>query len=181
MRIDLDTNPAHNAIPTKNAQVVVAPHPNAVTQTPRPGVTVLGYDNVQIATNGTDVTIRDAFVGPKFETMEGETLGVCMRDSGFEVTYQTPGHGSSTVSFNNGAINVAGQMFWRLAPDMLPDSVDEVVANVMTEARRIGVNVYPEQRKALFDRMVSELAERGMNLVIEEMPKSEAESEGDGE
>jgi hypothetical protein len=33
------------------------------------------------------VTLKDVFLGVRFETENGEMLSVCMRDSGFEIHY----------------------------------------------------------------------------------------------
>jgi hypothetical protein len=40
-----------------------------------------------IHTEGHDVVITEAFVGPLLRTGDGEELGICMRDSGFELVY----------------------------------------------------------------------------------------------
>ena len=35
-----------------------------------------------------ELEIRECFSGVGFITSDGESLGVCMRDSGYEITYQ---------------------------------------------------------------------------------------------
>lgn len=42
---------------------------------------------MKIIANGNEVIITEAFSGVGFRTEEGETLGVCMRDGGFEINY----------------------------------------------------------------------------------------------
>lgn len=67
----------------------------------------------QIDTDVMTVEIRDAFLGVKFITEDGEHLSVCMRDSGFEVHYSgnhndddsEKGFDSGWISFNNSFIN----------------------------------------------------------------------------
>lgn len=48
-------------------------------------------------------TIVDAFIGPTFITDTGEQLSICMRDSGFELTYITDGI-EQTIELKDGTI-----------------------------------------------------------------------------
>jgi hypothetical protein len=34
-----------------------------------------------------EIILKEVYSGVGFETSDGETLGICMRDSGFEFTY----------------------------------------------------------------------------------------------
>lgn len=52
--------------------------------------------------------IEEAYVGPVFKTSDGETLGVCMRDSGFEITYKAPGSTERWFSLQNGKLEEMG-------------------------------------------------------------------------
>lgn len=59
-------------------------------------------------TDCSDILIKDAFLGVKFETAEGEELSVSMRDGGFEVTYSADfgenGFDRGISEFKNGKI-----------------------------------------------------------------------------
>ena len=59
-----------------------------------------------IKTGVDDVEIRKAFNGPTFVTPDGEMLGVCMRDSGFEITYLAPGARPKDIRCNDGSVEV---------------------------------------------------------------------------
>lgn len=34
------------------------------------------------------ITLKEVYTGVSLETSDGETMGICMRDSGFEFSYQ---------------------------------------------------------------------------------------------
>lgn len=58
-----------------------------------------------------EVEIREAFTGPLFITGEGETLGICMRDSGFEMTYQDRSGGKvQVIRANVGEVTVTEEL-----------------------------------------------------------------------
>ena len=60
-----------------------------------------------LETDSLNVEIYEAFDGPIFWTSDGEGLGVCMRDSGFEVAYVVNDQ-TVHVTLNNGEIFVGG-------------------------------------------------------------------------
>jgi hypothetical protein len=62
---------------------------------------------VTVETDSMDVEIYEAFVGPIFWTSNDEGLGVCMRDSGYELSY-TVGDETLTVKLDEGQIFVNG-------------------------------------------------------------------------
>lgn len=49
-----------------------------------------------IETSGIPVTITEAFSGLGIQNKYGDTLGICMRDDGFEVIYTTMEIGQET-------------------------------------------------------------------------------------
>lgn len=51
------------------------------------------------------IRIRDAFVGVLFETDDGEKLGVCMRDGGFEISVKDTSIKSETEYFDTYVIH----------------------------------------------------------------------------
>lgn len=57
-----------------------------------------------------NVEIRDAFLGVRFLTKEGEQLSVSMRDGGFEVRYsgelEGAGFHAGTTTFKGGSVKV---------------------------------------------------------------------------
>lgn len=56
----------------------------------------------KLDTEAMDVEIRKAFLGVQFITENGEELSVCMRDSGFELTYLVPNNEPASMSLQNG-------------------------------------------------------------------------------
>ena len=50
-----------------------------------------GPYHCEIDTDTMDVVIKEAFLGVQFVTEDGERLSVCMRDSGFEISYSIDG------------------------------------------------------------------------------------------
>lgn len=64
------------------------------------------YEDVVVDTGAHNVNITDAFVGASFVTEDGEILGVCMRDSGFELTYIDSQNAATFVKLNAGTITV---------------------------------------------------------------------------
>lgn len=52
-----------------------------------------------------EVEIYDAFVGPLLWTSDGEGLGICMRDSGFELEYNAGGV-TTHITLNDGNVTV---------------------------------------------------------------------------
>lgn len=60
-----------------------------------------------------EVTIREAFIGPRFVTSSGEELVVIMRDDGFEVHYSgeigETGFDAGWMDFKNGVRTVRGK------------------------------------------------------------------------
>ena len=63
-------------------------------------------EGIEIDTGAQDVEIYEAFTGPIFWTSDGEALGVCFRDSGFELTYSTDYGDTVNITLNNGNVNV---------------------------------------------------------------------------
>lgn len=61
---------------------------------------------VMTTTDGMDVEIYQAFVGPMFWTDDGEGLGVCMRDSGFHLQYVDDTGEVTDIVLNNGNVSV---------------------------------------------------------------------------
>jgi hypothetical protein len=57
-----------------------------------------------VETDGQDVLITEAYIGPKLVTDEGEELSICMRDNGFEVTYLDADDVEHCYSFNDGFV-----------------------------------------------------------------------------
>jgi len=56
-------------------------------------------------TEGCDVEITEAFIGPMLTTVDGEKIGISMRDSGFEVCYTShDGAEPQWFSFQGGAV-----------------------------------------------------------------------------
>lgn len=51
-----------------------------------------------------EVGIKKAFIGPIFETDDGEKLLVIMRDSGFELRYSSPGSDPIHLRLNAGSV-----------------------------------------------------------------------------
>jgi hypothetical protein len=64
-----------------------------------------GY-NQTIDTGVAEVTITEAFIGPKFATVDGEDLSVMMRDAGFELVYFA-GDEYHMISCNEGKVLVS--------------------------------------------------------------------------
>lgn len=56
----------------------------------KPGHNVLSYSPT-VDTEACHVEIREAFIGPKFVSPDGEVLWVQMRDGGYELLYETEG------------------------------------------------------------------------------------------
>jgi len=48
---------------------------------------ILKTMNIEVNDKGI-IELREVFVGIKFITKDGEELHICMRDSGFEITYE---------------------------------------------------------------------------------------------
>lgn len=70
-------------------------------------ITLSNPDNDYVAfvnTDAMDVLITEAYIGPKLVTGAGEELSICMRDSGFEVTYLDSDDVEHTYSFNDGFV-----------------------------------------------------------------------------
>lgn len=60
-------------------------------------------------TGAMNVEIRNCFNGVMFRTENGEKLGVCMRDNGYEVRYVGPFGDVGWTDFKNGAIKTPKQ------------------------------------------------------------------------
>ena len=58
-----------------------------------------------IDTEVMDVDITEAFIGYTHTSLDGESISVCQRDSGFEATYVADGR-ELRVSFQSGEIDV---------------------------------------------------------------------------
>lgn len=52
------------------------------------------------------VLIEEAFLGMSFRSAAGETLHVCMRDNGFELTYAPDVRSRWNVKLNDGFVDV---------------------------------------------------------------------------
>jgi len=70
------------------------------------------------------IRLRDVFTGVLFETKEGEKLGVCMRDGGFEISVKDQSIKSDTEYYNTYSIlgGVVTQMLHTAAKVDTPDS-----------------------------------------------------------
>lgn len=64
------------------------------------------YGGCTLDTGLMDVEVMKAFRGLRLETEYNETLSICMRDSGFEVTYWgDPEDEPVTLVLNNGVVS----------------------------------------------------------------------------
>lgn len=85
-------------------KIITRKHPGGAHETKCvPAFPEVGWD---ITTGVDSVEIREAFIGPKFITSDGEELSVCMRDSGFEIHYQSPGSRPKQITCNVGIVDV---------------------------------------------------------------------------
>lgn len=71
--------------------------------------------------------LKKVYTGVGFETSDGEYLGVCMRDSGFEINYFTKDSKSNRnwYEFKNGVINKLGgnsnDLKWISVKEKMPE------------------------------------------------------------
>lgn len=72
-----------------------------------------GPYNCTLDTGVMKVELKEVFNGVRFVSESGETLSVCMRDSGFEVRYfldtGDDGFDNGWMAFKNGAVSPLGK------------------------------------------------------------------------
>lgn len=122
---------------------------------------------VTIDTNIATTEIVEAFIGPILYTSDGETLGVCMRDSGFHLQYIVDGV-TTDVILNEGEVTVPSAHgsagVWEALTDVERGDVINLISEAVGPRRHLidqgdaGQRVIAPSYRALVERFESTIA-----------------------